>query len=235
MEKLKIEAKKFNISISDKQVNQFIKYMDMLLSYNEGFNLTAITDKNEIILKHFVDSITLIQSQKLEEGVSMIDIGAGAGFPSLPVKIVRPDIRVTMLDSLNKRINFLENVIESLDLKDIYAIHLRAEDGGRTEMRENFDIATARAVANLSVLAEYALPFVKVGGYFLAMKGSAPEEEINAAKPAIRELGGKIEGVMEIAIDNGEINHSIVMIKKIEKTPSKYPRKAGKPVKDPIK
>ncbi len=235
MEKLRNEAEKIGISLNDKQIEQFKIYMDMLLSYNENINLTAITDKDEVILKHFVDSITLIQSQKLGEGVSMIDIGAGAGFPSLPVKIARTDIKVTMLDSLNKRICFLEDVISSLGLKDIDAVHLRAEDGGRTELREAFDIATARAVANLAVLAEYALPFVKVGGYFLAMKGSAPEDEINAAKPAIKELGGKIESVMDISIDNGEINHSIVIIKKILKTPSKYPRKAGKPVKEPIK
>lgn len=226
---------RLGIELIDAQLKQFERYMELLLEWNEKINLTAITEKNEILVKHFLDSVTLLQSGKLPEGASVIDIGAGAGFPSIPVKIARPDLKVIMLDSLNKRIDFLKLVTNELELTDIKAIHARAEDGARTDLRESFDLATARAVADLSVLAEYALPFVKVGGYFVAMKGSAPEEEINGAKPAIKVLGGQIEEVKDIPIPEGCLNHSLVIIKKLAKTPSKYPRKAGKPVKDPIK
>lgn len=232
---LKESAEKFNIILDEKQLEQFKKYMKMLVSCNEKMNLTAITEKNEVLLKHFLDSMTLISSGKLKNGATLIDIGAGAGFPSLPVKIARPDLKVTMLDSLNKRVNFLSDVITELGLSGIEALHSRAEDGGRSGFRESFDIATARAVADLAVLAEYALPFIKVGGYFIAMKGTAPEEEINGAKQSIKVMGGKIEEVKEIHIDEGNLNHTLVIIKKTEKTPSKYPRKAGKPTKEPIK
>ena len=228
------EAAKLNIEIKPYQLENLSKYEKMMLEYNEFMNLTAITDHEEIQEKHFLDSISLILSEKLTEGCSLIDIGAGAGFPSIPVKTVREDIKLTMLDSLNKRINFLNDVIEKLDLKDTKAIHFRAEEGGKNkELREKFDVATARAVADLAVLAEYAIPFVKVGGYFVAMKGHAPEEEINGAKKAIKEMGGQIEEVKEINLPSG-INHCLVIIRKAEKTPSKYPRKAGKPSKEPI-
>lgn len=229
------EALNLNIEISEKANEMFAKYAKMLLHYNEFMNLTAITEPDEVKEKHFLDSVTLLLSEKLEEGCSLIDIGAGAGFPSLPVKIVRDDIDVTMLDSLNKRINFLNDVIKELGLEEIRAIHSRAEDGGKNkDLREKFDIATARAVADLSVLAEYALPFVRLGGYFVAMKGNAPEEEINSAKKAIKEMGGEIESVKEITLPSG-INHCIVIIKKVKNTPSKYPRKAGTPHKSPIR
>lgn len=228
------EAGKFNIEITENQLENLIKYEKILLEYNEVMNLTAITDHEEILEKHFLDSITLCLSEKLTKGCYLIDIGAGAGFPSMPVKIVREDINLTMLDSLNKRINFLNTVVESLGLQDAKAVHLRAEEGGKNkDLREKFDVATARAVADLAVLSEYAIPFIKVGGYFVAMKGNAPEEEINGAKRAIREMGGQIEQVKEIILPSG-IKHCLVIIKKIEKTPSKYPRKAGKPSKEPI-
>ncbi len=233
MERLKTAAEKLGISLDGGQTGQFETYMELLLEWNEKFNLTAITEKDEIISKHFLDSLTLLLSDRLPEGARLIDIGAGAGFPSVPVKIARPDLRVTMLDSLGKRVDFLNEVSARLGLENICAVHCRAEDGSRTELRESFDVATARAVANLSVLAEYALPFVKVGGYFVAMKGSAPEEEINAAKPAIRVMGGKIEEVREISFDG--LGRSLIIVKKTARTPSKYPRKAGKPSKDPIK
>ena len=235
MEILTKGAARLGLVLSEVQVKQFERYMELLLEWNEKINLTAITEKNEILVKHFLDSITLLLSDKLQQGASLIDIGAGAGFPSVPVKIARPDLNVTMLDSLNKRVDFLNLVKNELQLTDINAVHARAEDGARTQLRESFDIATARAVANLSVLAEYALPFVKAGGYFIAMKGTAPEEEINAAKPAIKLLGGQIEKVMEIPIPEGDLSHTLVIVKKTGQTPSKYPRKAGKPVKDPIK
>ena len=228
------EAAKFNIEITEKQLENLAKYEKILLEYNEVMNLTAITDHEEILEKHFLDSITLCLSEKLTEGCSLIDIGAGAGFPSMPVKIVREDINLTMLDSLNKRINFLNTVVENLGLKNAKAIHFRAEEGGKNKnLREKFDVATARAVADLAILAEYAIPFVKVGGYFVAMKGNAPEEEINGAKKAIKEMGGQIEEVKEVVLPSG-INHCLVIIKKIAPTPSKYPRKAGKPSKEPI-
>ena len=235
MERLKSGAEKLGIHLDDLKLRQFQEYMDLLLEWNEKMNLTAITEKDEIISKHFLDSITLLCSEKVNGGMSLVDIGAGAGFPSMPVKIARPDLKITMLDSLNKRIDFLNEVVSSLGLNEIQAIHSRAEDGARTVLRESFDIATARAVADLAVLAEYALPFVKVGGYFIAMKGTAPEEEINSAKPAIKAMGGRIEEVKEVFIEDGQLNHTLVIIKKLEKTPSKYPRKAGKPAKDPIK
>ncbi len=235
MDKLKNGAEKLGISLSENQLHQFERYMELLLSYNEKMNLTAITEKDGIISKHFIDSMSLILSDRLRNGASVIDIGAGAGFPSLPIKIARPDLDVTMLDSLNKRVGFLNEVISALGLNDVKAVHMRAEDGARTELRECFDFACARAVADLAVLAEYALPYVKVGGYFTAMKGTAPEEEINGAKKAIKALGGRIEEVKEIYIEDGELKHTLVIIKKVEKTSSKYPRKAGKPVKDPIK
>ena len=165
----------------------------------------------------------------------MIDIGAGAGFPSLPNAIAREDVSFTMLDSLGKRVNFLNDVVEKIDLANAKAVHMRAEDGGRDKnMREKYDIAVARAVADLAVLSEYALPFVKTGGYFLAMKGTAPAEEVERAKRAIKTLGGQIEKVSEIKIEPLELNHTIVVIKKIDKTPSLYPRKAGTPSKNPL-
>lgn len=228
------EAAKFDIEITSKMQENLEKYKDMLISYNKVMNLTAITEPEEIKEKHFLDSLTLITSEKLQTGCSLIDIGAGAGFPSLPVKIVREDINLTMLDSLNKRIGFLNDVIAEVGIEKARAIHFRAEDGGRDKsLRENFDIATARAVADLAVLAEYALPFVRTGGYFIALKGNAPEEEINNAKRAIKEMGGQIEEVKEVVLPSG-INHCLVIIKKIALTPAKYPRKAGKPSKEPI-
>lgn len=228
------EAVKFNIEITPQMNSEFEEYSKMMLHYNEFMNLTAITEIDEIKEKHFLDSVTLITSDKLSQGCSVIDIGAGAGFPSIPVKIVRKDIKLTMLDSLNKRINFLNDVIDKIGLKDARAIHFRAEDAGKDKsLREKFDVATARAVADLAVLAEYALPFVKVGGYFVAMKGTAPDEELENAKKAIKEMGGKTQEVKEILLPSG-IKHSLIIIEKIGSTPSKYPRKAGKPTKEPI-
>ena len=235
MEKLKTGAENMGISLDDTQLDRFEKYMDMLLNRNKVMNLTAITEKDEIISRHFLDSVTPLMTDKFPPGASVIDIGAGAGFPSLPLKIARPDLCVTMLDSLNKRVGFLNDVILSLGLENIEAVHMRAEDGGHSELRESFDVAVARAVADLSVLAEYALPFVRVGGCFIAMKGGDPEEEIGGAKAAIKALGGRIEAVKEVHIDEGDLDHTLCIINKIGRTPSKYPRKAGKPAKEPIK
>ena len=231
---LRKEAEKLGLEVSENANKLFVKYSKMLISYNEVMNLTAITEPDEIKEKHFLDSITLTLSEKLENGMSLIDIGAGAGFPSLPVKIVRDDLKVTMLDSLNKRIGFLNDVINELGLKNIEAVHFRAEDAGKDKnYREKYDIATARAVADLAVLSEYALPFVKVGGHFVALKGNSPKEETEKAKKAIREMGGEIEEIKEVRLPSG-IDHSLVIIRKVIPTPDKYPRKAGTPVKKPI-
>ena len=228
------EALNLGLEVSENANNLLVKYSNMLIKYNEFMNLTAITEPEEIKEKHFLDSITLLLSGKLEKEKTVIDIGAGAGFPSLPVKIVRDDLKITMLDSLNKRIGFLNNVIRELELKDIEAVHFRAEDAGKdANYREKYDIATARAVADMAVLSEYALPFVKVGGYFIALKGNSPKEEIENAKKAIREMGGEIEEIKEILLPSG-IKHSLVIVRKVIPTPSKYPRKAGTPVKKPI-
>lgn len=232
---LKNEALKFNIELSDKMLERFNIYTDMLLEYNSFMNLTAITDPYDIKIKHYLDSLTLLCTEKLKSGDNVIDIGAGAGFPSLPNSIAREDVNFIMLDSLGKRVNFLNDVVEKLELKNAKAVHMRAEDGGRdNKYREKFSVAVARAVADLAVLSEYALPFVKVGGYFLAMKGTAPEEEINNAKRAIKMLGGLIEKVLDIHIEPLNLNHTIVVVKKIAKTPSMYPRKAGMPSKKPL-
>ena len=229
------EAQKLNIDIDEKKAAEFEKYKEMMLEYNKVVNLTAITEDDEIKEKHFLDCAALTLCPELFEGCSLIDIGAGGGFPSIPVKLVRKDIKLTMLDSLNKRISFLRSVTEALKLDNAQAIHMRAEEGGQDKaLREQFDIATARAVADLSVLAELALPFVKVGGYFIALKGSDISQELENAKPAIKTLGGKTQEVREIVLPSG-IKHSLVVIKKLEKTPNKYPRKAGKPSKDPIR
>lgn len=235
MEILKNEASKFGIELTEKMLGKFQTYTDMLLEYNSFMNLTAITDPYEIKIKHYLDSLTLLCENKLKDGLRVIDIGAGAGFPSMPNAIVCENVNFTMLDSLGKRVNFLNDVAKKLELKNVVAIHSRAEDGGQNlDMREKYDIAVARAVADLAVLAEYALPFVKVGGYFLAMKGTTPEEEINNAKKSIKTLGGKIEKVDEINIEPLGLKHTIVVIEKIAKTPSQFPRKAGTPSKKPL-
>ena len=228
------EARKLDIEVSEKANENLEKYAEMMLRYNEVMNLTAITEPDEIREKHFLDSITLLLSGKITENCTLIDIGAGAGFPSIPVKLVREDIKLTMLDSLSKRIGFLNDVIKEIGINDARAIHSRAEDAGKDKnLREKFDVATARAVADMAVLAEYALPFVKVGGYFVAMKGTAPKEELEGAKKAIREMGGEMESVKEVILPSG-IKHSLAIVRKVIETPSKYPRKAGTPSKKPI-
>jgi 16S rRNA (guanine527-N7)-methyltransferase len=235
MDVLLKEAAKFGIELSEEMIKKFEIYNSTLNEYNAVMNLTAITDEYEIIIKHYLDSLTLLTVGKIKEGDKVIDIGAGAGFPSLPNAIAREDVSFTMLDSLGKRVNFLNEVIKRTSLKNAVAVHMRAEDGGRDKnYREKFDIATARAVADLSVLSEYALPFVKVGGYFLAMKGNAPKDEIYNAKGAVKLLGGKVEDVKEIKIEPLDITHTIVVIEKRENCSYLYPRKAGIPSKKPL-
>ena len=220
--------------LAHEKQQQFEDYMKLLLEWNEKINLTAITEEDDIILKHFVDSLTILKY--IKEGKTIVDVGTGAGFPGLPVKIARDDADVTLVDSLNKRILFLEDVIEKLKLKKIKTLHFRAEEFGQNKKyRESFDIATSRAVANLSTLVEYLLPLVKVGGICICMKGSEIVEELENSKKAINVLGGEIERVEEFTLPESDIKRNIVIIRKINSTPIKYPRKAGTPSKEPIK
>ncbi len=233
IEKINTQAQKLGINISNEQAEKFYLYTNMLLEWNEKINLTAITEQNEIIQKHFIDSLTI--NKYVNESASIIDVGTGAGFPGIPLKIVREDISVTLLDALNKRINFLNEVIEQNELTNIETIHARAEEAGKNKaLRESFDIATSRAVAPLNVLVEYLLPLVKIGGKCICMKGSNAKEEIENSRKAISILGGKIEKIEELELPNSDIKRTIIVIKKEKNTPAKYPRKAGTPSKMPI-
>lgn len=232
-EKLIINVDKLGINLSEIQLKQFYNYMNLLIEWNKKVNLTAITEPDEIILKHFVDSLTI--SKYISDGTKVVDVGTGAGFPGIPLKIVRQDVDITLLDSLQKRINFLDEVINELNLEKITTIHSRVEDFGKNKKyREEFDIATSRAVANLSTLSEYLLPLVKVGGKVISMKGSLIQEELENSKNAIKILGGQIEKVDEFDLPNSDISRNIVLIDKIKTTPNRYPRKAGEPSKKPL-
>ena len=221
-------------SLTENQVTQLEQYKNLLIEWNKKMNLTAITEEKEIITKHFLDSFYGFKF--LKGAKSLIDVGTGAGFPGLPLKIIAPDISLTLLDSLNKRINFLTEVKNQLGLEDVTCIHSRAEDGGivSSPLRESFDIATSRAVADLAVLSEYCLPYVKVGGTFLAYKGKDIDEELMNAENAIATLGGEVIGVFPYTIPSTDITHSIVAIKKIKPTPEKFPRLQGKIAKKPL-
>lgn len=226
-------AKDINVEINDEEINEFSLYMDLLLEWNEKINLTAITEKNEIILKHFIDSLTIYKY--IKENDKIADVGTGAGFPGIPLAIMKNKNEVILVDSLNKRINFLNEVIQKIELENVIAIHSRAEDLGKDEKyREKFDIVTSRAVANLTVLVEYLLPLVDVGGYCICMKGPNIEEELNQSKFAIRTLGGKIEKVEKIILPDSDFERNIVIIKKEQYTDKRYPRKAGMPLKNPL-
>lgn len=226
-------ANKIDIKLNNDEVQQFYEYMNLLISWNEKINLTAITEPNEIILKHFIDCILI--HKYVKDFSNIIDVGTGAGFPGIPLSIVNNKCKVILMDSLNKRIKFLDEVSNKLNCKNIDTIHARAEELARDkEYRENFDCATSRAVASLNVLLEYMLPFVKVNGYCICMKGSNIEEEIENAKKAVDILGGKIENVITYKLPDSDVGRSVVIIKKIKQTQNKYPRKAGTPSKEPI-
>lgn len=232
---LKNACNELNLKIDDNQIDEFLKYKQLLLEWNEKINLTAITDDKEIILKHFVDCLTVCKFIDFNNK-TFIDVGTGAGFPALPIKIFCKSSAPTLLDSLNKRINFLKTVGNELNLQNITYIHSRAEDAGQEiSFREKYDFCVSRAVANLSVLAEFDLPFVKVGGYFIALKGPLLDNEIIDANKAITTLGGIIEKVETIKIPFTDIEHKLVFIKKLRQTPKQYPRKAGKVSRNPIK
>lgn len=230
---LKNGARGFGIALDNNQLEKFDKYKELLKEWNSKINLTSILDDCDIATKHFVDSISIEQYIKDNEG-SLIDIGTGAGFPAIPIKILKDGLDVVLLDSLEKRIKFLDDVIDRLRLQKIKTLHGRAEDIGMDyDYREKFDYVTARAVASLPVLLEYCLPFVKKGGLFIAMKGSNVDE-INISKNALKVLGGEIIDVKEFLLPNSDYKRNIILVSKIKNTPTKYPRKAGKPSKMPL-
>ena len=232
-EKLITSVDALGITLSEMQLKQFYTYMNLLIDWNKKINLTAIVEPNEIILKHFVDSLTILKY--ISDGTKIIDVGTGAGFPGIPLKIAKPSIEIVLLDSLQKRINFLEEVIKQLNIEKIKTIHSRVEDFGKDQKyREKFDMATSRAVANLSTLSEYLLPLVKVGGKVISMKGSFIGEELENSKNALNILGGKIEKIEKLNLPNSDMNRNILIINKIKNTPNKYPRKAGEPSKKPL-
>lgn len=228
------QAQLSDIALTDEQVEKLTRYYELLIEWNEKMNLTALTEPEDVALKHFCDSILLLKYAEIPDGSSLIDVGTGAGFPSVPVKIVRPDIKLCLLDSLNKRLTFLTEVVNELNLTDVKIVHSRAEDGAKkAELREKFDFATSRAVAQLNVLSEYCLPYVKVGGAFIAMKGKYSEEEISNAKSAIKLLGGKTVKVDTYNLaDTSE--RTIINIKKLSSTDKKYPRTSAKIKSKPL-
>lgn len=231
---LRQKATQSGIDLTDKQIESLKIYYELLIEWNEKMNLTAITEPQDVALKHFCDSILLLSYADIPQNSYLIDVGTGAGFPSIPVKIVRPDIKLCLLDSLNKRLVFLKEVVDRLSFNDVQIVHSRAEDGARNaQLREKFDFATSRAVAQLNVLSEYCLPYVKVGGAFVAMKGKYSEEEIANSKNAIKTLGGKIEKVDTYnLVDSSE--RTIINIKKVSKTEKAYPRTPSKIKSKPL-
>lgn len=228
------ELGKLNISLSEMQINQFIRFYEMLIEKNKVMNLTAITEFDEVIDKHFLDSLNLFRLIDLNSEKRILDLGTGAGFPGIPLKIAFPKIKITLVDSLNKRVMFLNDVVNQLGLEDVECVHARAEDlAKKKEYREEYDICVSRAVANLSTLSEYCIPFVKVGGNFISYKSGDCDKEISSSKAAIKKLGARISKVENFEIK--DMGRSFVVIDKISSTPNKYPRKAGLPSKEPLK
>jgi len=224
------------IEFDEVKYEKLMKYKELLKEWNEKINLTAITEDEEIVKKHFIDSIKAFRFQGLKDAKKIIDVGTGAGLPGLPIKIVKPDIEVVLLDSLNKRVNFLNEVISKLNLTNISAVHGRAEDFAReVRFRESFDVAVSRAVANMSVLSELCIPYVKRNGYFVALKGPAVEDEIKEGNKAIETLGGKLQDIINVDVEGTELNHNLVVVKKVKETSKTYPRKAGTAAKKPLK
>ena len=230
-EKLKSVFEKYGFKLSEEQIDQFLLYYDFLVKENEKYNLTSITDEEGVIFKHFLDSV--LPANEIPSNAKVIDVGTGAGFPGIPLKIVRPDIKITLLDSLQKRVNFLEQVAVLLKLKDVTCVHARAEDFCKNS-REKFDVSCSRAVAQIPTLSEYLVPFVKVGGKVIMYKSQKVEEEIERGKVAISVFGGKIKAVKNIDIKEIEAQRSFVIIDKIKSTPAKYPRGKNLPKTKPI-
>ncbi len=228
-------GKELGLDLDDIQISQLLKYKELLIEWNKNINLTAIVEEEDVLIKHFLDSLSCIKIPYIKKGLRAIDIGTGAGFPGIPIHIYYPDMHLTLLDSLQKRIKFLQEVYKHIDIKNIRFEHGRAEDFGIDKnYREKYDIALARAVAGLSALCEYCLPFVKVGGYFICQKGPNVEDEIKDSKKALEVLGGEIIERVDVKLPFRDIHHNIIVIKKIKQTPTRYPRKAGTPTRKPL-
>ena len=233
--KFDLELEKIGITLNERQKQQFDKYYEMLVEWNKVMNLTGITEYDEVNLKHFTDSLTIARTQEMQKVQSVIDIGTGAGFPGIPLKIAFPHLKVVLLDSLNKRIKFLDAVIEELGLENISTIHGRAEDFAKPgQKREQYDLCVSRAVANLASLSEYCLPYVKIGGEFISYKSGEIEEELSDAKGAVFLLGGRLEECSTFILPGTDIHRSLVKIVKVNGCPKKYPRKSGLPTKSPL-
>ena len=235
LEKFKNGLQQLHIALSEKQMEQFLQYYELLVEKNKVMNLTAITEFDEVVEKHFLDSVSLTKQMDLHQSLKVLDLGTGAGFPGIPLKIVFPELEITLMDSLNKRVLFLQDVISSLQLENIEAVHGRAEEAARNKKyREDFDLCVSRAVANISTLSEYCLPFVKIGGSFISYKSSTIEDELEDGKKGIAILGGKVKDVYKFTLPDSELQRSFVIIEKEKKTPKAYPRKAGTPSKEPL-
>jgi len=227
--------KELKLNASEEVVDKLILFMKIMLEWNEKINLTAITEESEVFIKHFLDSATCLSTGYIKAGMKVIDVGTGAGFPGIPVKLLEPGVEMILLDSLNKRISYLNEVVAKLGLKKVRTVHARAEEGGSSkEHREAYDIALSRAVAAMNVLCEYCMPFIKVGGFFICQKGPDIDEELKEAGAAIKILGGSVREVREFQLPYSDIKHNIIIIEKVADTPTKYPRKPGKPAASPI-
>ena len=235
VDELKAVAKEYGLELTTAQMTQFNTYYDLLIEWNQKINLTAITEPKEVAIKHMIDSLSCFKPNLFEENCSLIDVGTGAGFPGLPLKIFFPSLKLTLLDSLNKRVKFLQLVVDTLGLKDVNVIHARSEEAAKNKKyREQFDFATARAVARLPILCEYCLPFVKLNGMFIALKGRQYEEEIAEAGKAIKVLGGRLVKTMPVKLPELDDKRAVIYVQKVKATPKTYPRKAGTPEKNPI-
>lgn len=235
VDELKVAAIEYGLNLTEDQISAFNKYYELLYEWNKKINLTAITEPKDVAIKHMVDSLSCFKADLFKENTSLIDVGTGAGFPGLPLKIFYPSLKLTLLDSLNKRVKFLQLVVDELGLKDVEVIHARSEEAARNKKyREKFDLATARAVARLPIICEYCLPFVKDGGTFIALKGRQYEEEATQAQKAIKVLGGEITDIMPVKLPEIDDKRAVIYIKKVKSTPKTYPRKAGTPERNPI-
>ena len=235
VDELKAVAKEYGLELTTAQMTQFNTYYDLLIEWNQKINLTAITEPKDVAIKHMIDSLSCFKPNLFEENCSLIDVGTGAGFPGLPLKIFFPSLKLTLLDSLNKRVKFLQLVVDTLGLKDVNVIHARSEEAAKNKKyREQFDFATARAVARLPILCEYCLPFVKLNGMFIALKGRQYEEEIAEAGKAIKVLGGRLVKTMPVKLPELDDKRAVIYVQKVKATPKTYPRKAGTPEKNPI-